>query len=68
MVGGALIDTYGSFRYNVVRNAERQTLRAAVSYWFTPKLQSALELDHDVQAEGGYKTGVEALGRIKYLF
>jgi hypothetical protein len=39
-----------------------------VSYWFTPKLQSALELDHDVQAEGGYKTGVEALGRIKYLF
>jgi hypothetical protein len=68
VVGGALIDTYGSYRYSVVRNAERQTLRAAVSYWWTPKLQSALELDHDVQADGGYKTGIDALGRIEFLF
>jgi hypothetical protein len=68
VVGGAWTDTNDSYQYDVPRNAERQTLRVATSYWWTPKLQTSLELDHDVQADGGYQLGVGVLGRVKFLF
>jgi hypothetical protein len=51
----------------VPRNADTQTLRAAVSYWWTPRIQTTVELDHDVYAGGGYQLGIGAIGRIKFL-
>jgi len=66
--GGAWTDTFGGFTTSVPRNSETQGLRAAVSYWWTPRILTLLELQHDVQTGGGYQLGIGAAARIRVLF
>ncbi len=68
MFGGAWSDSDGGATFNVPRDAEAQTIRGAVSYRWTPRLQTALELDHAVQTGGGYGLGIGVIGRVKVLF
>jgi hypothetical protein len=68
---------YGSFPYitptgydrqNEYRSAQYQRFRAEVSYWWTPRVRTSLEVDHDIVAPGGYQLGVGATGAVKVLF
>jgi len=66
--GGAVSDWFMGTQTSLERNAETQTIRADVSYWWTPGIMTSFELSHDIQAGGGYQLGIGAQGRIKFLF
>lgn len=50
------------------QKTEEQRLRAAVSYLITPRLQVLLEINHDVQAVGGFKQEFGLLARVTAVF
>ncbi|MGH8162086.1 MAG: transporter [Gammaproteobacteria bacterium] len=50
------------------RKTEEQRLRAAASYFVTPRLQALLEVNHDVQVSGGFKQQFGTTLRVLYLF
>ncbi len=49
-------------------NAERQNLRAAVSYWWTAHLMTSLEVSGTVQADSGYTNTIGTEAKVKFLF
>lgn len=53
--------------FNNVRTGT-QRIRAAALYFVTPTLQTALELNHDVAAHGGFKEDFGAVLRLAYVF
>lgn len=50
------------------QKTEEQRIRAAASYFVTPRLQALLEVNHDVQISGGFKDQFGATFRVLYLF
>ncbi|MGH7080848.1 MAG: transporter [Acetobacteraceae bacterium] len=50
------------------QKTEEQRLRAAASYFITPRLQVLLEINHDVQSVGGFRQAFGLLGRIAAVF
>ena len=70
--GGDMTERYFTgFSYqrsSLLRSADVQRIRASVSYWWTPAIQTAMDLAHDVYAPGGYQLGIAAVGRVKFLF
>jgi hypothetical protein len=47
---------------------ELQRIRANAAYFLTPRLQTMLELNHDVKAVGGFKQEFGATLRVVYVF
>lgn len=50
------------------QKTQEQRLRAAASYFVTPRLQGLLEVNHDVQAIGTFKQQFGTILRVLYIF
>lgn len=47
---------------------EVQRLRAAASLFLTPRLQTVLEINHDIKVVGGFKQDIGTILRVAYVF
>jgi hypothetical protein len=68
LAGGAETSSYPGFSNPSYFTAERQVARAAVSYWWNPKLLTSLEASTSLQADTGYVHTYGTEAKIKFLF
>lgn len=62
---GGIAEINGAHLY---RDADVQRLRADVAYWWTPRLETDIQLAHDVAYGGGYGLDLGATARVRFMF